>query len=39
MHLARARLTGVAVQANGGVCRGMLRQRYATAGIGETEED
>jgi metal-sulfur cluster biosynthetic enzyme len=39
MHLARARLTGVAVQANGGVCRGMLRQRYATAGLGEHEED
>jgi metal-sulfur cluster biosynthetic enzyme len=39
MHLARARLTGVAVQANGGLCRGMLRQRYASAGIGEMEED
>jgi hypothetical protein len=38
-HLARARLTGVSVEANGGVCRGMLRQRYATAGIGEHEED
>jgi metal-sulfur cluster biosynthetic enzyme len=38
-HLARARLTGVSIEANGGVCRGMLRQRYATAGIGESEED
>jgi metal-sulfur cluster biosynthetic enzyme len=38
-HLARARLTGVSVEANSGVCRGMLRQRYATAGIGEREED
>jgi metal-sulfur cluster biosynthetic enzyme len=39
LHLARARLTGVSVEANGGVCRGMLRQRYATAGVGEHEED
>jgi hypothetical protein len=38
-HLARARLTGVSVEANSGVCRGMLRQRYATAGVGEREED
>ena len=38
-HLARARLTGVSVEANSGVCRGMLRQRYATAGVGEREEE
>ena len=38
-HLARARLTGVSLEANGSVCRGMLRQRYATAGLGELEED
>jgi metal-sulfur cluster biosynthetic enzyme len=37
-HLARARLTGVSIEANGGVCRGMLRQRYATVGIGEEED-
>jgi metal-sulfur cluster biosynthetic enzyme len=37
-HLARARLTGVSVEANSGVCRGMLRQRYATVGVGEEED-
>lgn len=35
MHLRRARLTGVSMAANGGVCRGLLRERYATVGIGQ----
>ncbi len=40
MHLARARLTRVNIDANGSVCRGMLRERYAgTRGIGQVEED
>ncbi len=38
LHLRRARLTRVSAEANGGVCRGMLRDRYATAGLGEEEE-
>jgi metal-sulfur cluster biosynthetic enzyme len=37
LHLRRARLTGVSVEANGGVCRGLLRERYATVGHGEKE--
>ena len=37
-HLGRARLTRISLEANGGICRGMLRERYATAGIGEKEE-
>jgi metal-sulfur cluster biosynthetic enzyme len=39
LHLRRARLTRVSVEANGGVCRGLLRERYATRGQGEAEED
>jgi metal-sulfur cluster biosynthetic enzyme len=38
LHLRRARLTGVSLQANSGVCRGLLHERYATVGIGEEEE-
>ena len=37
LHLRRARLTEVGLQANGGVCRGLLRERYATVGLGEEE--
>jgi metal-sulfur cluster biosynthetic enzyme len=37
LHLRRARTTGISVQANTGICRGMLRHRYATAGLGESE--
>ncbi len=39
MHLARARLTRVNIEANGGVCRGMLRERYGTRGMGQVEEE
>lgn len=35
LHLRRARLTRVGVEANSGICRGMLRDRYATAGLGQ----
>ena len=38
LHLRRARLTRVNVEANGSMCRGMLRERYATRGQGQTEE-
>ena len=37
VHLRRARLTGISLEANGGVCRGLLRERYATVGLGEEE--
>ena len=39
LHLRRARVTGVSIQANAGICRGMLRERYATAGAGEDQEE
>jgi metal-sulfur cluster biosynthetic enzyme len=39
LHLGRARLTRVSLEANGGVCRGMLKGRYATPGQGEEGED
>lgn len=37
LELRKARLTRVSVEANSGVCRGMLRTRYATAGIGQED--
>ena len=39
LHLGRARLTRVSVEANGGVCRGMLAVRYGTTGLGQQEEE
>jgi metal-sulfur cluster biosynthetic enzyme len=38
LHLRRARLTRVSVEANSGVCRGLLRERYGVVGH-EEEED
>jgi metal-sulfur cluster biosynthetic enzyme len=39
LHLRRAQLTRVSVEANSGVCRGMLRARYGGArGQGEEED-
>jgi hypothetical protein len=35
LHLRRAHTTRVSVDANTGICRGMLRHRYQTAGLGE----
>ncbi len=37
LHLRKARTTAISVRANTGICRGMLRQRYAAAGLGESE--
>jgi hypothetical protein len=34
--MRRARLTRVSIEANSGICRGMLRHRYDTPGQGET---
>jgi hypothetical protein len=38
MHLRRARTTRTSIEANGSICRGMLRQRYETSGLGEEEQ-
>jgi metal-sulfur cluster biosynthetic enzyme len=35
LHLRRARLTRTSLDANTGICRGMLRHRYTTDGQGE----
>lgn len=35
LHLRKARLTRVGAEANSGICRGMLRDRYPSTGIGE----
>jgi hypothetical protein len=37
LHLRRTRLTRTSLEANGGMCRGMLRVRYETDGIGEED--
>jgi hypothetical protein len=37
LHLRKAKLTRVSIEANSGICRGMLRHRYNDAkGQGET---
>ncbi len=38
LHLRKARLTRVGVDANTGICRGMLRERYGTTGHGRSTE-
>ena len=38
LHLARARTTRVSIEANAGICRGMLRHRYATSGLSEEDQ-
>jgi hypothetical protein len=35
LHLRKARLTRVGAEANSGICRGMLHDRYATPGLGQ----
>ena len=35
LHLQRARVTRVSIESNGSICRGMLRHRYDSAGLGE----
>jgi metal-sulfur cluster biosynthetic enzyme len=37
LHLRKARTTATGVLANTSICRGMLRHRYATAGLRESE--
>jgi metal-sulfur cluster biosynthetic enzyme len=38
LHLRRARLTRVGVDANSGVCRGLLRERYGVVGHDDEED-
>jgi metal-sulfur cluster biosynthetic enzyme len=37
LHLRRARVTRISLEANGSICRGMLRHRYATSGLCESD--
>jgi metal-sulfur cluster biosynthetic enzyme len=39
VHLRRARLTRVSIEANGSICRGLLRHRYGSAGLGQAPEE
>lgn len=39
LHLRRARTTRISIEANSGLCRGMLRHRYSTSGLGEEDPD
>jgi metal-sulfur cluster biosynthetic enzyme len=39
LHLRKARLTRTSLDANTGICRGMLRHRYTTDGQGEEPSD
>ncbi|HTT53091.1 MAG TPA: iron-sulfur cluster assembly protein [Streptosporangiaceae bacterium] len=38
LHLRKARITRVSFDANGSICRGQLRQRYNSPGLGEEEQ-
>jgi metal-sulfur cluster biosynthetic enzyme len=38
LHLRRAQTTRVGIEANAGICRGLLRHRYGTSGLGEEEQ-
>ena len=38
LHLRKARITRTSLEANGSICRGMLRHRYDSAGIGEEDQ-
>ena len=35
LHMRKAQLTRTSIEANSGICRGMLRHRYGTQGLGE----
>jgi metal-sulfur cluster biosynthetic enzyme len=39
LHLRRARVTRISIEANGSICRGMLRHRYDTTGLRQSELD
>jgi metal-sulfur cluster biosynthetic enzyme len=37
LHLRRARTTAISIEANGGICRGMLQHRYGVAGLDQQD--
>ncbi len=37
LHLRRARTTRISIEANGGICRGMLRHRYDATGLNQQD--
>jgi metal-sulfur cluster biosynthetic enzyme len=39
LHLRRARTTRISIESNASICRGMLRHRYGSSGLGEEDED
>jgi metal-sulfur cluster biosynthetic enzyme len=39
LHLRRARTTRISLEANGSICRGMLRHRYDSPGLSEEDEE
>ncbi len=39
LHLRKARITRTSLEANGSICRGMLRVRYDNEGLGEKPQD
>ena len=39
LHLRRARTTRISIEANSSICRGMLRHRYDSAGLGQAPEE
>ena len=38
LHLRRARTARISIESNGSICRGMLRHRYDSSGLGEEEK-
>jgi metal-sulfur cluster biosynthetic enzyme len=38
LHLRRARTTRISIEANAGLCRGMLAHRYQTRGLGQEDK-
>jgi metal-sulfur cluster biosynthetic enzyme len=38
LHLRRAHTTRIGIEANAGICRGMLRHRYDSPGLGEEDQ-
>ncbi|MGH3409585.1 MAG: hypothetical protein ACRDRJ_44885, partial [Streptosporangiaceae bacterium] len=39
IHLRRARLTRTSLEANGSICRGMLRHRYDSPGLHQLDAE
>ncbi len=39
LHLRRARSTRISIEANSSICRGMLRHRYDSGGLGQAPEE